>query len=246
MARTIVRTISTSGTSRKIAASRRLVRKASALLRARSSRTPRAPFRTGGFYGLYSRRGRDELKVIDSGSNITAVPSAGQILLINGVSQGTDYNARIGRKILLKSLLVRFTLTPNSGVTNGSVGDIVRIMIVYDSQTNGTQPVVADILQTSTFDDPINLTNRDRFKILTDKFLTMGAFTMTGTPALATGSPQPKYFKIYKKFNLDVIFGGTGNTVGSVQTGGIFLFIMSLNNQITNLTHNSRIRFIDS
>lgn len=206
---------------------------------------PRAPLRSGGFYGTYNRRGRNELKFTDTGDGGGSAPAAGILVLLNGVAAGTDYNQRIGRKIILKSLLHRFSLIPQVATANSSAGDIVWVMLIYDCQTNAATPAVADVLQAVTYDSPMNLNNRDRFKVLTDKFITMGAYTMTAS-ALVTGSPTPKIIKMYKRLNHEVIFGGTGSTVGSIQTGAIFLLIISLNNNITTYVYNNRTRFIDS
>lgn len=146
----------------------------------------------------------------------------------------------------MKSMLFRFYLVPNIAATNGAIGDIVRVMIIYDCQSNGVAPAVSDILSAGgTFDAPMNLNNRDRFKILGDKYVTMGSWQFTGTSLIA-GSPAPRQFKIYKKMNLEVIFGGTGATVGSIQTGAVYCLLISLNNSITTSIFNSRIRFIDS
>lgn len=207
--------------------------------------TPRAPLRTGGFYGLYDRRGRNELKTIDGGTSSTNNPSAGIVTLLNGVATGTDYTNRVGRKTIMKSILFRLSLVPNASATNGSVGDVLRVMLIYDCQTNGAAPAVSDVLQGGTLNNPMNLTNRDRFKIISDKFLTMGSFVLAAS-SLTTGSPRPVQLKIYKKMNLEMIFSGTGNTVGSIQTGGLFLLLISLNNQITTSVWDTRIRFIDA
>jgi len=249
MVRTSVKTIQyTRGSgSYKTARSRQLVNKAAQLLRSRMAGASRAPLRTRGFYGTYTRRGRDELKVIDSGPITGNNPSAGGLTLLNGVSSGTDYTARIGRRTVMKSILFRFYLVPNISATNGALGDVVRMMLVYDCQSNAAAPAVGDILAggAPTFDSPMNLNNRDRFKILADKYYTIGSWLYTGT-SLTAGSPRPVAAKIYKKMNLEVIFGGTGSTVGSIQTGAVYCLLISLNNSISTSVFNSRIRFIDS
>ena len=248
MVRTSVKTISYSSGSRKVARSRQLVNKAAQLLRARMAGTPRAPLRTGGFYGLYQRRGRDELKVIDVANAVNGAigTAGGSITLLNGVSQGTDYTNRIGRKIILKSLLARLNVVPNIA-NSAPQGDIIRIMIVYDCQTNAAAPVLSDIILngTVTYQSPMNLNNRDRFKILSDKFVTMEANVYTAG-ALTAGSPRPKQLKIFKKMNMEQIFGGTGNTVGSIQTGAIWLVIVAATSAFSTITFETRVRFMDA
>lgn len=248
MVRASVKTISyTRGSgSFKTSRSRQLVNKAAQLLRSRMAGTTRAPLRTGGFYGPYLRRGRDELKVIDTGPVTGNTPASGGLTLLNGIIQGTDYTNRIGRRVIMKSLLFRFYLVPNIAATNGALGDIVRVMLIYDCQANATAPSVPDILANGgSFSSPMNLNNRDRFKVLTDKFVTIGSWAYTGS-TLAAGSPRPSQFKIYKKMNMEIIFGGVGGTVGSIQTGAVYCLLISLNNSLTTSIFDSRIRFIDS
>ena len=113
-----------------------------------------APLRTGGFYGLWNGRRADELKTIDS-SSTTDIPAAGLVNTINGVAAGTDYNNRIGRKIMMKSLLLRIVLSPIA-TASAPIGDAVRIIVFYDTQTNGVLPTIAQLLQNSQYDDPLN------------------------------------------------------------------------------------------
>lgn len=244
MPRASVRTITFGGRSRKIMAANRAVARARAIIRTRNASSLRAPLRSGGFLGLYSRRGREELKVIDTTQTTTAAPTAGTVILLNGVAQGTDYTNRIGRKVIIKSLLMRYTLVPNTS-SNTPAGDCVRLLIVYDAQCNSATPAIGDILQNSAFNDPINLNNRDRFKVLSDKYVGMGA-CQYAAGTLTAGAPFAKQVKVYKRMGLEQIFSGTGATSGSISTGGLFLIIIAGFNQQTNVIWTSRTRFVDA
>lgn len=230
--------------ARKLIAARAAVRKAATALRGRTTSYPRAPLRTGGFYGGYYKRGREELKTIDVDGVSGTITSAGAITLLNGIPQGTDYTERIGRKVLLRSVLWRGFVTPSSA-TSLPEGAFFRYIIFYDSQTNATTPLIGDVLATNAYDAPLNLTNRDRFKVLVDKFCAINATTYT-TGALSAGSPMPKHLKYYKKMMMEVIFGSTGSTVGSIQTGGLFLLTICSVNVGCKLDMYSRVRFTDS
>lgn len=202
-----------------------------------------APLRTGGFYGLWNGRRADELKTIDSTAT-TDIPTAGLVNTISGVAAGTDYNNRIGRKIMMKSLLLRFALSPIA-TASAPIGDVVRIIVFYDTQTNGVLPTIAQLLQNSQFDDPLNLDNRDRFRVIMDKYIGMPASAYTAG-ALTAGSPTPKTMTKYRKFRLEGIFSGTTAAVGSIATGGIFIAYLSRTNTVTNITWDARIRFVDN
>lgn len=212
------------------------------VLQKRVAAVPRAPLATRGFYGQFSWRGRDELKVIDNPAISGGGSASGTLVLLNGVAQGTDYTQRIGRKILLKSLLFRFSVFPSA---TASSGEITRLMIIYDCQTNAATPVVTDVLNSAIYNSPMNLNNRDRFKILVDKFFTTGAVTYT-TGVVSAGMAVPRQYKVFKKMSMEEIFGGTGNTVGSINTGGIFALIITQDNSKIVYVADSRIRFIDS
>lgn len=243
MVRTSVKSITYSSGSRKYAASRGSVARARQVLRARMAGVPRAPLRTGGFYGVYSGRGRNELKVCDNPAGNGNFTTAGAVVLLNGIAQGTDYTNRIGRKVMLKSWLFRFGVLPKNNVS-APYGDICRVILLYDCQTNAASPAVTDILNTADYNAPMNLNNRDRFKVLADKYVTIGSFNYT-TSILSAGSPVPKQTKIYKKLNHEEIFGGTGATIGSINTGGLFVLFISVTGNTTYL-YDSRVRFIDA
>lgn len=202
-----------------------------------------APLRTGGFYGLWNGRRADELKTIDSTAT-TNIATTGLVNTISGVAAGTDYNNRIGRKIMMRSLLIRMTLEPIA-TTSAPTGDVVRVIVFYDTQTNGVLPTIAQLLQNSQFDDPLNLDNRDRFRIIMDKFIGMNPVTYTAG-ALTAGAPVVKTLTKYRKFKLEGIFSGVTSTVGSIATGGIFIAYISKNGTLTNITWDARVRFIDN
>lgn len=206
--------------------------------------SPRAPLRTGGYYGLYQRRGRDELKVIDLATSNT-VANTGTVTLLNSVGQGTDYTQRVGRKIYLKSMLFQLDLQP-TGTSSIPLGDFVRCLVVYDCQTNAVNPTVADVLANGAWNSPMNLTNRDRFKVLIDKRVSVGAVTYTAGPVLTAGMVSPRTIRVYKKMNMEMIFGATGSGIGSISTGGVFLILLDEIGGVIGYSLYSRIRFQDS
>jgi len=185
----------------------------------------------------------DELKTIDTvvSSNI---PNTGNITTLNALATGTDYNTRTGRKILMKSLMIRMTINPLPAVSAPS-GDAIRIIIFYDEQTNAAVPVISDVLQTSSWNSQLNLNNRDRFRVVCDKFIGMPASTYTAG-ALVAGSPVTKVMKKYRKFRLESIYNGSGATVAAIQTGGLFILYIAEANNTHNFLFESRVRFVDS
>jgi len=204
--------------------------------------TPRAPLRTGGFYGVYNGRRRDELKFVDTTIATTPFTLVGSIVLLNGVTQGTDFNQRIGRSVSMKSLLFRFTVEKATGAN--SDGATARIILFYDAQTNGAAPAVTDVLATASHLSPMNLNNRDRFKILADSYLETEAFVNTAG-VISAGSYCERTKTIYKKMTMECQFSGTTNAVGSIATGGIFALFISSELNGTGYSVYSRTRFTD-
>jgi len=190
---------------------------------------------------VYNRRGRDELKFVDAISLGTPAV-AGTVTLLNGIAQGTDYNQRIGRKFMMKSIMYRFLVRIDP--TAASVGNLCRLLIVYDAQTNGALPAVTDILQIGDVLSPMNLNNRDRFKIISDKWWNTGAYNVA-TGNITTGEFCPQMDKFYKKMNLEVQNSGTANTIGSISTGGVYAIVIAdIATTVAELY--CRIRYTDS
>lgn len=200
------------------------------------------PRASRGFRGLWNGRGRQELKVTDTATVNVNVPTLGAVSLINGTAAGTDYTQRIGRKMTNKSLLIRLQLAPVT--TSNIVGDLVRFMVFYDSQTNGALPAVTDVLVAADPMSPMNLNNRDRFKVIKDFLIGMEA-TEYAANVLTVGSPRTHIVKAYKKCSLVTVFSGTAATIGSIASGSICVLYVSQYNNLTTIYYNIRTRFHD-
>lgn len=233
------------GPTSKYSRSRRIVNKAAQLLRARMGGYPRAPLRTGGFYGSYSKRGRAELKYIDTELIPSLVPATGTVDLLNGIPSGAGISERVGRQTTNKSYFGRWGFYPSSAASS-PIGTIIRVIVVFDSQTNSTAspPAVTDILQQTSWESPMNLGNRERFKILLEFKVTIGATAYTAG-ALTAGSPMPKVVEKYRKTNMTTTFSGVGATNANIATGAIYcLTIANVNNLVTVDAYH-RIRYTD-
>nr|UOF81670.1 capsid protein [Cressdnaviricota sp.] len=207
----------------------------------KSLSTRPSPLRTGGFPNLF-KRSKTELKFLDVSVSNLQFNSTGTIRLLNGIVQGTDYNQRIGRQIILKSIYLRMYLFPNAAATN--VGDVLRIILGFDEQPNGALPIVTDILTSASTTAANNLNNRDRFKILVDKTFPVGQAITANAVAPIRG-----FKKVYKKCNWPVTYSGTTADIASLATGS--LFILTVSENVAGITcwdanYHSRIRFTDS
>lgn len=206
------------------------MRRRTGLVRRRSFRRVNAG---GRFNRSLVRRGA-EIKYLDVKSDAQAVAydaggGAGQpmILLLNGMTQNTTASTRIGRQITMKHLFLRLRITGPSvfnttvGATVGDARSCVRILLILDRQPNATAVTLADIFEFSTANDtqwisPINLSNRERFKVITDKTMTLN-------------DQRPEMIrKFYKKLYKKVTYNGTnGGSIGDIQTNALYLIVVS-------------------
>lgn len=106
---------------------------------------------------------------------VDALNSTGNVTPINLVQTGNAPWNRIGAQVMYRRIRVRGGVWC-TGLGAG-VGEIHRILLVYDAQPNGTLPTYADILkdydqQGNTITGPFSNYNPDyawRFKILFDQ-----------------------------------------------------------------------------
>lgn len=200
-----------------------------------------------GFWGS-SLKQRGELKTIDVVTAVTSynVTAGSAIILLNGVATGTDFTNRIGRKIVMRSILFRSS-TFDSGA-GATTGERARLLIIYDRQPNGATPVYTDILGTGGAADalsPMSLNNRDRFVVLRD-WLFSTEYANFAAGNITTGNSIEYIKKCYKKLNLETVFSGTAATIGSIATGAVWMMAIGTGSNVTSLAYNCRIRFEDA
>lgn len=156
-----------------------------------------------------------EFKNIDvNGSTAIVAGSANAVVtLLNGVAQGTTATTRLGRRITMRSLLVKADFNVGPTTTGASP---IRVLIVYDCQTNATAPTATDVCVVDQLNSPMNLSNSRRFKTLVDEMI----------PCVGTAGPQSFAWNRYVKLNNAVEFNtGSAGTVGDIQTGSIYMLV---------------------
>lgn len=160
-----------------------------------------------------------ELKFTDVGlfSSALGLGSAtwttpGPNFLLNGLVPDSTATGRIGRKVVMKSLLVRVELRLAATSTGGG---FLRYLVVYDRQSNAAAPAVTDILLADTESSPMNLSNKDRFQILAEG---------TTQVASANGNFCSTEINIYKKLDHPVQYNaGIAGTIADIQTGAVYI-----------------------
>nr|WAE42792.1 MAG: capsid protein [Cressdnaviricota sp.] len=168
---------------------------------------------------------------------------------INLVSQGTGINNRIANKVVVKSLRVQGQVAANDAMDLTDSGQ-VRLIIVYDKQTNKAAPGIADIIANidtsggyaTAFNSHVRISNGNRFVILRDKiWQTQG---LGGTNSFQIDE--------YIKVNMETTYVTTSTppAITDVTTGGIYLLLFC--NGALGFTHfpnyayiNVRMRYYD-
>lgn len=206
-------------------------------------------------YGYFGKFGRDagsawkmakkalslinvEYKYLDvtAGSqNMTGTPT---IVLLNGCQTGDTATTRDGQSILLKSIYCQFMvyMDPSSTTYN-----IVRFMLVLDTQPNATVMSAADLFQNNTSGtnvvSPININYGKRFKVLYDK-----RFSLNATQIREKVWKYFKRLKFHTKFNT-----GNAGTIADITSNALYLVFVNDNNVTTpDCQYYVRLRFIDN
>lgn len=150
--------------------------------------------------------------------------------ILNLLGNGAGPTARIGRRVTMKSLQIRFTAVAGN--------QAMRLMVCYDKQTNGALPAITDVVTSSgDFNAVQNLGNNQRFVVLCDQIF----ISISNVQAIAD--------TIYRKINLDSEYFATAtSTIADMSTGSVFIMVASLQPPaigVTQCSFTSRIRFTD-
>lgn len=208
----------------------------------------------------------DELKGVDTYVSKLDVDTDGDFKLLNGTKAGTGYHERIGNKITMKSIELRIQFEKNANVLASPQEDLYqRVLCVYDNQTNGVEPVWADVIRSiditgtpsSTSTDFVNLANRNRFIILMDKTFVcprQDQVTPTGNMdmtfwSLIDGEAPCQTHQFIKLKGLKTFYKASTGLISDITTGG--LYIMTFGNQTdaktgVDILVSSRLRYWDT
>jgi hypothetical protein len=164
------------------------------------------------------------------------IDTLGTIQNLATIQQGPNIAQRIGNKIGLKSLRLRFDIGPIG--RNVPQESSARMMVVYDRNPNGSYPLISQMLAASRQDgttnagtmwSSVNCNLLDRFVVLMDEFLILPAFHGAGInstqvigPTTQDGFRIDKYIKLK---GLETVFNNTSNplTIANVQIGALYL-----------------------
>lgn len=115
-------------------------------------------------------------------------------------------------------------------------------MLVYDRQPNRAFPAIADVISNAVTGVPvygsgISMQNKSRFSVIRDSRLTIDV-----------ADAEMRVFHMYAKGRWETEFAASGNTIGDITTGAIYLIMFEgvmLSGNITFANVTTRIRFFD-
>lgn len=198
--------------------------------------------RTGGYFG----RSKQELKFIDETLTLVGnIATSGEIHpLIPDIATGTTEITRIGRFITVKKWMMRYNLYYEATTNDQNTTDTVRLLFFIDTQTNGAQPAVLDVLETADFQSFNNLSNSGRFRTLKDVTIvqnaTAGAQNGT-TPEFGAHSVNRV---CALKMNMQMDYSGVTGSITERRTNNMYVLLISSNGR-TDMTYSIRTRFTD-
>lgn len=177
-----------------------------------------------------------ELKSYNAAFNQTSVSSSTQYTLINAVSEGDDLTNRNGRRYQVTQLEYDYNVAisaANYATLEAAQAQPIsgRVLIVYDSQTNGAAPTINTILDQGSGtginiqSGHRNMSYSQRFKVLVDEKYVLN--NGSGLNVRLTG---------IRKFAqpLPVQCIGTGAAVTDIGSGSIYLIYVDSNNSVAN------------
>lgn len=162
--------------------------------------------------------------------------------LVNGISQGYTEFTRIGDVVSMYHVRTAISAYPTTVDQSNAQ---LRLMLVYDKQTNGVAPSMYSALNTGVLEiaiiaiSPINDLNQYRFEVLQDKTYCMNGSFDKG------GGGQTQIFDIWETpLNHTTVFTGSGGRNQDVKTGGLYL--MAFSTSTTKIDVSTSVHFEDA
>lgn len=158
---------------------------------------------------------------------------------LNASQAGALPTNRVGRRIKMTSLLIRGNIQM-AATSTGSTP--VRVLVVYDKQTNKAAPAANEVLNADTIANTQLLANSHRFQVIMDEIV----------QCVGASGPQSCYINRYVKLNgleTEYIDGTGAGTSADITSGGLFCFVWtSAGIGVAALTNElvSRVRFVDA
>lgn len=170
---------------------------------------------------------------------------------------GSNLNNRVGRKCFVKKIKVKGSINmPAQATGGGDAGNVVRVVLVQDTQTNAAQMTGAQLFQDATaanttintFQNPNHF---GRFRVLKDKefsFNPLAITTVNTTDVVQAGIEKNFKFTVVFKKPVEVKFNATiAGTVGDIIDNSFHIIAGTdlSTGLVPTLSYYSRVTFTD-
>ncbi len=203
---------------------------------------------------VISRRGRHaiamgELKFHDVTLDDAIVAAGGAITnSINLIAVGTTESERIGRKIVLKSIMFRYewSMPFAQDQADPPSGDVCRFVIYQDRQANGATAAVTDIFESADYQSFNNLSNSGRFTILVDRTIDIDhMFAQPDGASTGAYATVNRAGTVFKKVNIPLEFSAATGAITEIRSNNIGVCLFTKNG-VAGFASQVRLRFSDN
>lgn len=215
---------------------------------------------------VYQQKG--EFKGMDTEMNLAAgavlatTNTNGSSFVVNLIRTGNASYNRVGRKIKAKTLRIFGRVSCDHILVTTAealLGNILRMVVVWDQQPSGVLPAFDDIFghteqdgtESTDFLDPRKYDNMDRFRVLKDCRYDSNSSAIEGSAGTANITMQ---YNIDEYINLRVgetVYSGesTPMTIADISSGAIYVYFRSFLNTGTgsewSTSLTARLRYQD-
>lgn len=174
-----------------------------------------------------------EFFVSDNTTAIATQTTTGTVQNLFSIAQGDTDNDRQGNSIKCKSIHGKLEFIYNASSTQ--VGQVARVMILIDHQTNGALPAATDILLADNVRSWRNTDYGKRFTVLLDRVVTLD-------------STNPiKFISFHKELSNHIEFNGSSGAITGITKDSFVLYAVS--DEATNgpqIERAIRLRYLDN
>ena len=171
-----------------------------------------------------------EKKFLDTAASGT-IPNTGTIGILSLIAQGNGDSQRNGNQVLFKDITLRLDVSRSTSATFTSA----RVMLICDKEYDGANPAVANVLQTTTPQSPINRDYSKRFVILKTHNMILDS------------SKESEFMNWHIKLPFHVFYDGANASQADSKENQILLLMIA--DQATNVPsyrYYSRINYVDN
>lgn len=138
-------------------------------------------------------------------------------VLLNGIAQGADEDQRIGNLIFMDELLIRLHISNETTVKDRL--SQMRVLVVYDTQSNGATVATSSVLNAVTLEAQVNYDNECRYIVLVDEMVPLNTYGGS-----ATGVDVYHWFyEKCVKLVMPVRYKSTGSAITDINYGALYL-----------------------